>query len=98
MAVSSWKSSVRMLAPALGLVLLATCSKSSSSPSSQSLTDFATGLQTTDGTSTATATSHGSPPAASGGPAATVTASGTSSSATVINGGSSLVHVRASAP
>src|SRR5216684_3507225 len=96
MAVSSWRSSVRMLAPALGLVLLATCSKSSSSPSSQSLTDFATGLQATDGT--AASQSRGTPPAANGGPQAIVTASGTTSTATVINGGSSLVHLRAGVP
>jgi hypothetical protein len=85
-----------MLAPALGLVLLAGC-KNSSSPSSQSIDNFATGMTSSDGGVTASE-SRGSAPAASGGPAAIVTTSGTSSSATVINGGSSLVHVRASAP
>ena len=87
------RSSFRALAPAFGLALLAACSKSSSSPSSQAVTDFTTGMQSSDGTSNGVLSSHGSPPAASGGPALTATSSGTSSSATVINGGSSLVHL-----
>ena len=88
------RSSLSVLAPAFGLALLAACSKSTSAPSSQSLTDFATGVQSSDGTSNGVLSSHGSPPAAtSGGPAGTVYAAGTTSSATVINGGSSLVHL-----
>jgi hypothetical protein len=61
------RSSFRVLAPAFGLALLAACSKSTSSPSSQAVTDFTTGVQATDGTA-AVLTSHASPPAANGGP------------------------------
>ena len=80
-----------MFAPIIGLVFLAACGNSSS-PSSQTLDAFATGLTSSDGAATAVE-SRGATPAANGGPAVTVTTSGTSSSATVINGGSNLVHL-----
>ena len=69
---------------------------SSTSPSSQAITDFVTAVQGTDGTA-AVQTLTGTPPAASGGPSLTATA-GSATSATVIDGGSSLVHLQATAP